>query len=53
VANADFAIVGNRAGNAECLQAGAQRFGNLRGNGLILLDGGGRANQIGPAGVLK
>ena len=51
--NAHFAIIGNRAGNAECLQTGAQRLGDFSSHGLLLLDGHRRANQISPACVIK
>jgi hypothetical protein len=31
----------------------AQRFGDLRGHGLVLLDGHSRADQVGPARIFK
>ena len=53
VADADLAVVRDRTGDAEGLQAFAQGRGDIGRLGLALLDGDGRAEHIGPAGVLK
>ena len=53
VAQADLAVVGDGAGNAEGLQADADGLGGLGGGGAALLDGDGGAHDVGPAGVLK
>ena len=53
VAQADLAVLGHGAVDAEGLQALADGLGSL-GSGLdALLDGDGGAHAVGPAGVLK
>ena len=53
VAQAHLAVVGNRAVDAEGLEALADGGGGLGGGLHVLLQGDGRAHHVGPAGVLK
>jgi hypothetical protein len=53
VADAHLAIVGDGAGDAEGLQARAQRLGDLSGHLLVFPDGDSRADQISPSGVFE
>ena len=53
VAKTHLAVLGNRAGNAECLQADADGSSGVRGLGAALLDGDGGTYGVGPAGVLE
>ncbi len=53
VAEADLAVVGDRTGDAEGLQADADRFGGVGGLVAAFLDGDRGADDIGPGGVLK
>ena len=53
VAQADLAVVGDGAGDAEALQADADGLGSLGGGLHALLDGDRRADAVRPGGVLK
>jgi hypothetical protein len=53
MANADFAVISYGTGDAEALQADADRFGSSGGFGAAFLDGDRSADNISPGRVLK